>query len=147
MAENLFPVFDVPSIEVNETQSQEYKKSIYWDYELGDFVRDKSHKNIASTRKEAYIQWCIKMVATERFTCLAYDTDRGTEMNNALSNGDREAAESAIERTITEALMINPRTEYIREFEFEWSGDELKISFVVKGKEYDEEKVTTSVSM
>ena len=70
------------------------------------------------TGKTAYIQWCRKMVETERFSCLAYGTDIGVEMNDALGRAEHSAVESAVERTITEALMINPKTEYVREFEF-----------------------------
>ena len=34
--------------------------------------------------------------------------------------------------------MVNPRTESVSNFEFVWNGDELHVSFVVKGKDIDE---------
>ena len=53
-----------------------------------------------------------------------------------------KAVESAIERTISEALLVNPRTEYVRQFEFVWNGDAVSVSFVVKGVDIDEFKVS-----
>ena len=44
----------------------------------------------------------------------------------------KKAVESAIERTISEALLVNPRTEYVRQFEFVWNGDAVSVSFVLK---------------
>ena len=143
---NLFPVFDTPTIAIlEEPEKQKYNPSVFFDFDLGDFLRDGAHKMVEADGKTAYIQWCRKMVDTERFTCLAYGTDVGTEMYDALSKGDHSAVESAMERTITEALMVNPKTEYVREFEFEWVNAELSVSFVVKGKEYDEQKLKTIV--
>ena len=45
----------------------------------------------------------------------------------------------AIERTITEALLVNPATEYVRDFEFTMEGDQLYVSFLAKGREWDDE--------
>lgn len=140
---NLFPVFDVPEAVDNGIEKKKYNPSVYFDYELGDFLRDGAHRMVESDGKTAYIQWCRKIVETERFTCLAYGTDVGTEMYDALNKGDYKAVESSVERTITEALMINPKTEYVREFEFSWVNADLRVSFVVKGRGYDEEKLRT----
>ena len=38
--------------------------------------------------------------------------------------------------------MVNPRTEYVRQFEFVWNGDAVRVSFVVKGVDIDEFKVS-----
>lgn len=142
---NLFPVFDVPEVVENSVEKQKYNPSVYFDFEKGDFVRDGAHRMVAADGKTAYIQWCRKMVETERFTCLAYGTDIGTEMYDALDKGEHSAIESAVERTITEALMVNPKTEYVREFEFSWINADLFVAFVVKGKEYDEQKLRTII--
>lgn len=37
----------------------------------------------------------------------------------------------------TDALLVNPRTEWVRDFEFDWNGDSMNCSFKVKGKEWD----------
>ena len=39
MADRLFPAFDVPDIEEDEEYDSEYKKSVKWNPESGDFVR------------------------------------------------------------------------------------------------------------
>ena len=126
MAEiNLFPVFEVPEL---ETQTQDrnrlYKPSVFFDFEKGDFRRDGANRMTVATGKEAYIQWCRKVVMTERDAFLAYSTDIGIEGEAALAESDRAAVESALEKTITEALMVNTHTEYVRGFEFTWSGDD-----------------------
>lgn len=147
MAETLFPVFDVPDI---DTQSQEdsrpYRPSVYFDFEKGDFRLDSAYRMIVSTGQEAYIQWCRKVVETERDACMAYSTDIGIEGESALAESDGAAVESALEKTITEALMVNVHTEYVKDFQFSWTADELHMSFTVKGKEWEEITISTDFS-
>ncbi len=142
---NLFPVFDVPEIdEPDQTDTRSYKSSVYFDYGIGDFRRDGAHRMTSSTGKEAYIQWCIKTVQTERDAFLAYSTNIGTEIETELAQGDRESVESELEKTITEALMVNNHTEYVRGFEFVWNADSINVSFIIKGREWEEETVNVS---
>lgn len=147
MAEQLFPVFDVPDI---DTQSQEdsrpYRPSVYFDFEKGDFRLDSAYRMTVSTGQEAYIQWCRKVVETERDACMAYSTDIGIEGESALAESDGAAVESALEKTITEALMVNVHTEYVKDFQFSWTADELHMSFTVKGKEWEEITISTDFS-
>lgn len=56
-------------------------------------------------------------------------------MEEALKEDSGKAVESAIERTVTEALSVNPHTEYVREFSFKWDGDRVRCDFKVKGLE------------
>ncbi|MCD8198388.1 MAG: DUF2634 domain-containing protein [Lachnospiraceae bacterium] len=145
MAETLFPVFEVPEITVpTQGVNRPYQPSVYFDYDKGDFRLDGSHKMTVSTGYETYMQWCRKVVCTERDRCLAYSTDIGIEGESALAQQTHEAVESALERTITEALMVNVHTEYVRNFEFEWSADALNVSFTVKGKQWQETTLETS---
>lgn len=78
--------------------------------------------------------WCMKVSMTERYSCLAYSNDIGVEMEDALAQDDEKTVESMVERTIRDALLVNPRTEWVRDFEFEWNGDSMNCSFKVKGK-------------
>lgn len=144
MAEkNLFPVFEVPEIEAQTQQkNRPYKPSVFFDFEAGDFKLDGAYRMTPSTGKEAYMQWCRKVVMTERDAFLAYSTDIGIEGEAALAETDRAAVQSALERTITEALMVNTHTEYVRGFEFTWRADELRMTFTVKGKEWEETTVS-----
>ena len=139
---NLFPVFDVPEIITPApAEEQKYKPSVYFDYALGDFRRDGANKLVTAEGKEAYMQWCVKTVLTERLDRMAYSSDIGTELEDALKQVDLQAVESAMERTITEALMVNKRTEYVRNFEFTWDSDGLHCDFIVKGKEWEEQQI------
>lgn len=143
MSESLFPVIDVPEFfEDDGLYDNRYHPSVKWDFEKGDFVRDGANKLIDTDGRDAYKIWCVKAVSTERYTCIAYPREIGTEMDSAMKEPVPEAVESAVERTITEALLVNPRTEYVREFEFESVGDEMRCSFVAKGINHDEFKLS-----
>lgn len=140
MAEKgLFPTFDVPEIlEDSQVYEEKYKRSVWWDFEKGDFVRDGANRILYCSGMEAYQAWCVKMAETERFACLSYPEELGVEMEEALKEDSGKAVESAIERTITEALSVNPCTEYVREFSFMWDGDRVNCDFKVKGLEWGE---------
>ena len=148
MAETLFPVFPVPEINVlTAAKERKYRHSVYFDYATGDFLRDGSGNMVPADGREAYRQWCLKTVMTERFTCLSYTTDIGTEMIDALSQADRAAVESAVERTINEALMVNPKTEYVRDYAFSWRNETLGCTFNVKGQDWEEQIVSVEIPL
>lgn len=148
MAETLFPVFDVPEVSTTtQDKNRRYKPSVFFDFEAEDFRLDGAHRMTVADGQEAYQQWCRKVVMTERDAFLAYSTDIGIEGEYALSLGDHAAVESALEKTITEALMVNTHTEYVRNFEFSWSADEIRVTFTVKGKPWDEARMSASISV
>ena len=117
--------------EENEEYDAEYKPSVAWDLEKGDFVCESPFCMLKSEGLEAYKTWCVKAVATERYSCLGYDDDIGAEMEDAMKEEDDTAVELAIERTIEEALMVNPRTESVEDFEFEWEPSVVHVKFTV----------------
>ena len=144
MADNSYPVYDVPSVnrDSNSEAKQKYNPSLYFDFETGDFRLDNSNNIMLATGQEAYKQWCIKTILTERYACLAYSSAIGTEMTSVAELDDYEAQCSDIERQYTEALMANPKTEYVRDFSFSQpQPDAIGVGFAVKGKEYDEESL------
>lgn len=135
----LFPVIDMPDIQINQNRKDErYRKSLAWDAKTGDFVRNGANQIVESDGRDTYKTWCLKSAVTERYACLSYPNEIGVEMEDALKEPADEAVESSIERTVTEALMVNPRTEYVRDFVFAWNGDEIKVSCKVKGAGWDE---------
>lgn len=139
MGNALFPVFEMPElIPESSRYDYTYKRSVAWDPTKGDFVRDGANRLIECSGPKAYMAWCYKAVQTERFHCMAYPSEIGAEMEAALREPDEKAVESALERTITETLKVNPRTEYVRGFTFTWDGDRMRVSFVVKGIETEE---------
>ena len=138
--EILFPITDVPEVEVQETEYDiDYKRSVAWDIEKGDFIIDGANKIVQCEGQEAFRIWCYKMAMTERYSCFAYGDEIGTEMEKATEEEEQEAVELEIERAITEAITVNPRTEYVRDFSFIWNADEVICTFKVKGIEQDEE--------
>ena len=131
--------FDVPDfIEEEDEYDTQYKRSMKWDVEKGDFVCDGANRIMESTGYEAYMIWCFKTAQTERYSCLAYPEDIGTEMEMVVGEDEHDIAESMVERTVTDALMVNPRTESVSDFEFEWDGDELHFTCQVKGIEWED---------
>ncbi|NBH99108.1 DUF2634 domain-containing protein [Anaerotruncus sp. 1XD22-93] len=134
----LFPEFEVPDMDDEEDDAEEgYKRSVFFDVEAGDFRMDGAGRMTEASGFEAYMQWCMKAASTQRYACLAYPDEIGTELEEDMQEPTREAVESAVENDIVEALMVNPRTEYVNDFTFDWDGGRLTCSFLVKGKDAD----------
>ena len=138
----LFPVFDVSEAEEEEYDT-DYKRSIRWNPVTGDFYRDRSNRLVWCNGQEAYMIWCYKMVQTERDSHLAYleavsGSDLGVEMEAVSQESDHKSVESMIERTMTEALEVNPRTESVGNFVFSWEGTAVHCQFEVRGIGMDE---------
>lgn len=152
MADNLYPDFEVPEIaDEEEEYDTEYKASVKWNAELGDFVRDNSNRLVQCSGEEAYIIWCLKVVQTERDNHMAYveevvgeENDIGAELDDATSDEDQDIVEAMLEQTITDTIGMNPRTEYVGDFDFQWEGDEVHVTFNVKGVNMDD---TISISI
>lgn len=130
--QNLYPAFDMPEIvEQQQTQLEpEYPESYLFDFKKGDFVVDGAGRVVVADGHTAWKQWCIKAVLTERFAYLIYGWDYGAEIGDALKMPSRAAVGMEIERTITEALLVDSRTETVRDFSFKWAGDQLWVSFI-----------------
>lgn len=144
MGENvLFPVVDSPVlVQGKEGYDLSYKPSIAWDEVKGDFVVDGANRVCRSDGTGAYKTWCKKMALTERYACASYPKELGAELEAALQEADHKVVESALERTISEALLVNPKTEYVKGFEFTWNGDSVSCSFLVRGVDGNEFEVT-----
>lgn len=130
---NLYPVFEMPEL-MEQQQAQpepEYPESYLFDFEKGDFVRDTAGRIVIADGHRAWVQWCVKTVLTERFAYLAYSQNYGAEIEAALRQPSRQAVEAELERTITEALLVDPRTQVVRDFRFTWQGDQLQVAFTV----------------
>ncbi len=145
MADELFPTFDFPVIENNDLEIERYRPSVFFDYEKGDFIRDGTNNMIIADGKDAFIQWCIKTVYTERSKLLAYDDDIGVEFDQLAYAPSREEKESIIIDTITDALSVHPAFESIGDFSFEYRGDECFVSFMIKGYSWKEEVMSISI--
>lgn len=132
---NLYPTFDVPAITLENTTLNKQKVSIYFDFEKGDYCLDNSGKIISATPYEAWCQWCLKTVYTQRWAFLGYSDQIGIEMEEAFNQPSNKATESILIRTITEALLADPyeRTKRVYDFHFNWHVDGLNVTFTVNG--------------
>ena len=88
MAQKLYQTFEVPEI-INEEEQldKEYHRSMKWNPETGDFVRDGSNRVLDCDGREAFMIWCFKAAQTERYQCLAYPRSIGTEMESVKGGG------------------------------------------------------------
>jgi len=60
---------------------------------------------------------------------VVYNWDYGVDIENVMKQPTRAVTEAELEKEITEALMTDPRTAEVKNFTFEWSGDELHVNF------------------
>lgn len=129
---NLYPVFDMPGLVEQQTEpAPKYGNSWFFDFVKGDFVMDGAGRVLQTDGHTAWAQWCVKTVLTERFAYLAYSQNYGTEIEAALRQPSRQAVEAELERAITEALLVDPRTQVVRDFRITWQGDQLQVAFTV----------------
>lgn len=146
MAEQLFPIFEIPSIvsKVQDTIDSYFWPGPLFDFTKGDFTLDGANRVVMVDGMDEYILWTLKTLKTQFGACSAYP-EYGIDIEGALAEQQRPAVQSAFERTITEGLMRNPRTERVYSFEFGWEADELEISFIVKPKNLDAFDVNMSI--
>lgn len=132
---DLFPVFEVPDLDDEEQNESENIYSPYFDYEKGDFVLSPTGKMMEASPFDAWAQWCVKAINSERYNLMAYGNGYGAELEEAFREPTRAAQESAIERTITETVMADPyqRTVYARDFLFDWGVDSVEVTFTIGG--------------
>jgi len=136
MAENLFPVFDMPAEMVADTRNTSvYATAPMWDFNTGDFMVNNARQPVYGTGYDAWLLWCRKSLSTQRFVHLAYSDNFGIEIAEAFAEPDSKAQESAIERTVSEALLADPsgRTQQVRDFIFEWHEDSLRVTCMIIG--------------
>ena len=145
---NLYPQIRLPTLVKPRpvATSQKYYPAPAFDFNVGDFVFDPAGRIVMADEKTTFEDWCIKTCSTERGAHLAYSDKIGCEWIKAMRENDADAVKSSIVRTITETIMVNPAAEWVKDFEFEGSGDELKVTFSVKGKNWlDASRLTISV--
>ena len=149
MAAGLFPTFDVPAgmATGSGTGVTQYLPGPLWDFETGDFVSDGAGRTLYGSGKDAWVLWCIKSILTQRGARLGYGMNEGIEADEAFSEPDREAVESAFERTVTEALLADPlgRTKVVRNFSFTWEADSLMIECEVVGADGSTADITAKL--
>ena len=132
----LYPTFTAPAVrEDNKKQGGDYRQSVSFDFETGDLQLDSAGRVVTAGGVDAWLQWCRKVLASERGELLAYSQRYGVELEYARTRAGRAAQEAAIVKTIKEALMADParRTADVRDFKFAWDGDGVEVRFAVWG--------------
>lgn len=137
---NLYPVgYEnevITEADLASEQPAGYKNGIAFDYESGDFKRDGMNKLLDSDGVQSWKDWCINCLQTERYKHLAYSTDFGIEIDEALRASTRQETENILTRQITEALLADPyeRTSNVTEITYDWTApDTLEISATIHG--------------
>jgi len=130
--QRLYPVFDIPDIDESEVEQQPVMKAVpLFDYEAGDFVLDGQNRVVYVDGRDGYILWVLKTLNTQLGACDSY-LGYGVDFEDAMQQPDRETVQATLERYITEALMINPATESVDDFNFTWEASTLYCTFIVK---------------
>ncbi len=132
--QQLYPVFELPKAPERKNFDEIFRPSAYFDFENGDFLRDGAGKIITANGHDAFLQWCIKVVETERLSCDAYSDSIGTEFESLYGKNNARYVKSEIQRTIHDAIMVHPAAESVSDFKFAQSGDSVWVAFTVKGK-------------
>jgi len=151
---NLFPVgykneVVVGSIKRNITG---YRESISYDDELGDCVIDSKGRIATASGVEAWRQWCLNCIDTDRYKHKLYTSDFGIDyelIRQGYDSGGQAMAESIIQKEVTDALMADDyqRTESVSDFSFEWKADSVHFSCTVRGISKAEIDITASLSI
>jgi hypothetical protein len=144
---NLYPTFEMPAL-AEEQQAEpgpEYGESWLFDFATGDFVVGGTGRVVIANGHTAWEQWCVMAVMTQRFAYPVYSNDYGAELDEAVRQEDRGAVEADVEQTVTETLMVDPRTKLVRDFAFRWEGDQLFVSFVAESVIGDAERLEVMV--
>lgn len=148
---SLFPSFQMPSAFstlVSEVKvGNQFLSAPKFSVETGDFLVDGGGSVLYGSGKEAWILWCLKCLATERYGYLSYPSHLGVEMIGAFSEPDRPSQESAIIRTITEALLADPKGRTVRvfDFSFSWLGEAVSLTFSILSSEGDTASLTAKL--
>lgn len=142
MANNLFPIgYEnevIEAADLEESKTIGYRNGVSFDEQAGDFRRDGKNRMLDSTGIESWQSWVINCLETERYSCLAYSTDFGIELDAVFAATSREEAESILTRQITEAIMADPygRTDFIEEIGFDWTApDSVEVHLIIHGIE------------
>ena len=126
MAE-LFPTTGVADATYTDTAASDtttYGSTVQFDFEKHEFILSPTGKQKTVTGADAWGEWCVKALCTERFKYLVYSSDYGEEIDTLMGQSKPHAViESEVRRMVKECLMCDPRTASVDEFSFTWIDD------------------------
>ena len=147
---SLYPIFELPkdiTKNIENNIQPKYRPSCSFDFAQGDFVLDGAGAMVTCDGVEAWKQWCIKTIATTRFSCLSYSDEIGIEREAIGQISAYEGICLALEREITEALLADPagRTYAVQDFSFARQQDGILVTCSVLGHEQQQVELSVQV--
>ncbi|MDO5397199.1 MAG: DUF2634 domain-containing protein [bacterium] len=116
-----------------------YRESIFYNDEKGDCEIDGKRKIKTASGIEAWKQWCMNCIDTDRYMYPCYSSDFGIDydfIRRAYNEGGEALAEAIIRKEISDALIADDykRTRSVTDFEFDWTvPDAVKVNCTVIG--------------
>jgi hypothetical protein len=133
---SLFPAFTPLRGAALNDRIPTYPRGYQWDFTTGDLALDGAGRVIQADGYTAWVIWCAKAIAVERYAFPIYSRQYGTELEETHNLGrGRGQAQATIIRTITEALKRDPRTGRVVNFSFEQSPEApeaLTVNFIAE---------------
>lgn len=133
----IYPKIELPTLTAPTSESTLSNKiSPKFDWLYGEFSFSKDKRIRFDDPKESFKSWCLKILCTERGTRACYSDKIGVEFEQRFQNPSPQSVKSAIVRTITESLMIHPRTIAVKNFRFAVNADQVTVSFDVLARDF-----------
>lgn len=124
---DLFPTTGVAAATYTDTAASDtttYGSTVQFDFEKHEFILSPTGKQKSVSGADAWGEWCVKALCTERFKYLVYSSDYGEEVDTLMGKSKPHAViESEVRRMVKECLMCDPRTASVDEFSFTWIDD------------------------
>lgn len=132
---SLFPSFTPLRGAPLQDRLPSYPKGYQWDFTQGDLALDGAGRVVEVDGYTAWVLWCAKAVAVERYSYPIYSRQYGTEIEHTHGLINRGAAQAVIIRTISEALLHDPRTGRVINFSFDpvaGQPDSVTVNFIAE---------------
>lgn len=135
---SIYPKITLPALKISSSAPKYTQKiSPKFDWRFGEFSFGADGKIKMSTPQESFEQWCVKVICTEQNSRLAYGENYGVDLAK-IPTLEFQYAKSEIVRTITDAILAHPNAHYVKNLSFRVDGDNVYLTFDVKGKAFDE---------
>jgi len=146
---NLYPTTSVEVADYADAAAERavsYGSTVQFDFEKHEFILSPTGKQKTVTSSDAWGEWCVKAMSTERYRYLIYSDRYGEEIDTLLGKSrPHEVIESELKRMTRECLMCDPRTAKVDDFNFKWIPDGIMFSCRVTNTLGDELSLVRTV--
>lgn len=133
---DLFPTVgtaEATYIDEAASDTVNYGKTVQFDFEKHEFILSPTGRQKTVTSSDAWGEWCVKALCSERYKYLIYSDNYGEEIDTLLGKSyPRKVVESEIRRMVKDCLMVDKRTASVDNFKFTWIDDGIMFSCDVK---------------